>query len=49
MIVLLAAAEAVDTFYFGGQYRDAVWQETKREGRQFRYQVRLFVQKDIAP
>ena len=49
IIVLLAAAEAVDTLYFGGEYRNAVWQEAKDQGQQIRYEINSFVQTAIAP
>jgi hypothetical protein len=48
MIVLfLAAAEVVDTFYFDGQYRQAVWAEVNYQGRQVRYQVDSLVRKVV--
>src|SRR5664280_3139171 len=48
MIVLfLAAAAVVDTFYYDGRYRQAVWQEVDYQGQQFRYQVDLLVRKVV--
>src|SRR5664280_1743234 len=48
MIVLfLAAAAVVDTFYYDGRYRQAIWQEVDYQGQQFRYQVDLLVRKVV--
>jgi hypothetical protein len=48
MIVLfLAVAGVVDTFYFNGRYRQAVWADVNYQGQQFRYQVDLLVRKVV--
>ena len=47
MILFLAAAEVVDTFYFDGRYRQAVWAEVNYQGKQVRYQVDLLVSKVV--
>jgi hypothetical protein len=45
MVLFFAAAEVVDTFYFDGSYRHAVWQDANYQAEQFRYQVDLLVRK----
>ena len=46
-IVLFFAAAVVDTFYYDGRYRQAIWQEVDYQGQQFRYQVDLLVRKVV--
>ena len=47
IVLFLATAEVVDTFYSDGRYRHAVWQEVNYQGQQFRYQVDLLVRKVV--
>ena len=47
IVLFLAAAAVVDTFYYDGRYRQAVWQEVDYRGQQFRYQVDLLVRKVV--
>jgi hypothetical protein len=37
----------VDTFYYDGRYRQAVWQKVDYQGQKFRYQVDLLVRKVV--
>jgi hypothetical protein len=47
IVLFLAVAGVVDTFYFNGRYRHAVWQEVNYQGQQVRYQVDLLVSKVV--
>jgi hypothetical protein len=47
LVLLLAAAEVVDTFYYDGRYRQAVWADVNYQGQQVRYQVDLLVGKVV--
>ena len=47
--ILIAVAGVVDSFYFDGQYRQAVFEEVNYQGQQVRYQVDLLVSKVIHP
>ena len=47
IVLFLATAEVVDTFYYDGRYRQAVWQEVNYQGQQVRYQVDLLVSKVV--
>ena len=47
IVLFLAAAAVVDTFYYDDRYRQAVWQEVDYQGQQFRYQVDLVVRKVV--
>jgi hypothetical protein len=47
IVLFLAVAGVVDTFYYDGRYRQAVWQEVNYQGQQVRYQVDLLVSKVV--
>jgi hypothetical protein len=49
IIVLIAAAAVVDSLFFDGQYRKAVWEEANYQGQQFRYQIDSTVLKHLFP
>ena len=49
IVLFIAAAEVVDTIYYDGQYRQAVWDEVNYQGQQVRYQVDFLVNKVIHP
>lgn len=48
-VLLLVAAETVDTLYFGGSYRDAAVQAAQYQGQQFRDQVNSFIHNNLDP
>ena len=47
IVLFLGAAAVVDTFYFDGRYRQAVWEEVNYQGQQVGYQVDLLVRKVV--
>jgi len=47
IVLFLAAAAVVDTFYYDGRYRQALWQEVNNQGQQVRQQVDLLVRKVV--
>lgn len=49
VILLLVAAEAVDTIYFDGSYRDAALQQAQYQGQQLRSRIDSFVYQNVAP
>ena len=49
IVLLLAAAEVVDTFYFDGSYRQAILDDINYQGQQIRYQVDSLVSKVVRP
>ncbi len=47
--IFIAAAGVVDSFYFDGQYRQAVMEEVNYQGQQFRDRVDLLLSKVVRP
>ncbi len=47
--ILIAVAGVVDSFYFDGQYRQAVLDEVNYQGQQFRDQMDSLVSKVVRP
>jgi len=44
---IVVAALAIDTFAFGGRYRDAAWQTLQYHANHFNYSVQSFLKKRI--